>query len=370
MTMPLMPLKYFLRTKRSGSRSGSDGGAAVPIARHLRARQFTSLQSMLLKTPPDEYLALDDNNILPSPTSSPSSTPHAAAPPSAAAIVTPETILHHAAECHAPLAIISLLAERYPASLAHRSDDDGRYPLHVAVMNGSRPDVVSYLVENSIIETSVAGVPDSMGRTPMHHVGMRYIANFEHDPDDRYRNVDDFLRYRDECMLDVVKILRDAAPGSVNLEDVDGRNAIEYALEDERVNLKVLKEMQAASRDDWRRRSTNAITAAATISASGRAPLLLMLTPDPSAAAAAAAPELAIPGRRRRHRDMVEDMRAMSFHLRRECGGGGGGVDGSIITDDDGPVQSNKTVDDAARYGRVHVHRSRAEANTRAAMTA
>lgn len=341
MTMPLTPLKCFLRTKRSGS--GPGGGADVPIARQLRARQFASLQSMLLKTPLDEYLALDD--ILPSPTSS---TP--AAP--SAAIVTHETILHHAAECHAPLAIISLLAERYPASLAHRSDDDGRYPIHVATMNGARPDVVSYLVENSI-GPSVAGVPDSMGRTPMHHVGMRYIANFEQDPD-RYRNVDDLLRYRDECMLDVVKILRDAAPEGVNLEDVDGRNAIEYALEDERVNLKVLREMQRASRDDWRRRSTNATAA----SASGRA----LLPPDSSAAAL----ELTISGRRR-HRDLVEDMRAMSFRLRRECSGGG--VDGSIIADDDVPGQSNKAVGDA-HHGRVHVHRSRAEANTRAARTA
>jgi phosphosulfolactate phosphohydrolase-like enzyme len=54
-------------------------------------------------------------------------------------------------------------------------------------------------------------------------------------------------------MLQCVKLLKTAAPTSVNLEDNEGCNAIEYALENE-IDIKVVKAMQRACRDDWRER--------------------------------------------------------------------------------------------------------------------
>ena len=55
----------------------------------------------------------------------------------------------------------------------------------------------------------------------------------------------------EELMLQVVRLLKQAAPQSFNLEDEDERNAIEIAIESD-VGIRVVKMMQRAARDDWR----------------------------------------------------------------------------------------------------------------------
>lgn len=56
-----------------------------------------------------------------------------------------------------------------------------------------------------------------------------------------------------ECMMSIVNMLKDAAPKSFNLEDNDYMNAVEYALESD-TDIKVVKTIQRACRDDWRER--------------------------------------------------------------------------------------------------------------------
>jgi hypothetical protein len=54
-----------------------------------------------------------------------------------------------------------------------------------------------------------------------------------------------------EHMLRVVYILREAAPQSFILEDMNGCNAIEYAIGSD-ADIKIIKTMQRTARDDWR----------------------------------------------------------------------------------------------------------------------
>merc|ERR1712111_128893 len=95
---------------------------------------------------------------------------------------------------------------------------------------GATPDVIAYLIKTN---PSVAGVPDSTGKTPMHYVGEYYLQNFNSS-----------LHGCNDSMLKVVRLLKKAAPMSVNLEDDEGMNAIEYALVND-ANLEVIKSMQS-----------------------------------------------------------------------------------------------------------------------------
>ena len=52
-------------------------------------------------------------------------------------------------------------------------------------------------------------------------------------------------------MMAIVEILNEAAPKSFNLEDNDGMNCLELAIESD-VDIKIIKAMQRACRDTWR----------------------------------------------------------------------------------------------------------------------
>jgi len=52
-------------------------------------------------------------------------------------------------------------------------------------------------------------------------------------------------------MMAIVKMLNVTAPKSFNLEDNDGMNAIELAIESN-VDIKIIKAMQRVCRDTWR----------------------------------------------------------------------------------------------------------------------
>jgi len=190
--------------------------------------------------------------------------------------VTPDIVVHFAARFQAPLRIISLLSGLYPRSLTS-PDMAGRYPIHVAAKWGATPDVIRFLVEAG---PSVVGVPDNSGKTPMHYVGECYVAHYNSS-----------LYNRSEAMMHVVRLLKTSAPASVNLEDEEGMNAIEYALDSD-ADIRVIKVMQRACRDDWRERQF--VRHAAASSAAGR----------------------------RRHDDLVKEMHVMADRLQRETGRG------------------------------------------------
>ena len=156
--------------------------------------------------------------------------------------ITEFIVLHFALRFQAPLRTVSLLSRLYPSSISS-PDASGRYPIHVACKWSATPDVVDYLVRKN---SSACGVQDSFGKTPMHYVAEFYVANYQIPLERKYP--------MDDSMMQVVKLLKAAAPTSVNLEDDEGCNAIEYALVND-VNIKVIKSMQRACRDDWRQRS-------------------------------------------------------------------------------------------------------------------
>lgn len=152
-------------------------------------------------------------------------------------VITEESILQFALRYRAPLHIVKLLALRYPLCLT-RPDSTGKFSCHVAAKYSATPNVMDYLVSKN---KYAAGVQDPLGKTPIHYVAEFYACN------------NDLARATivNEHMLQVVRILRDAAPESFNLEDNEGCNAIEYAIEND-VDIKVIKTMQRAARDDWR----------------------------------------------------------------------------------------------------------------------
>jgi hypothetical protein len=186
--------------------------------------------------------------------------------------ITEHIVVHFAVRFQAPLSTISLLCNLYPSSISS-PDASGRYPVHVACKWSATPDVVNYLVR---LNSSACGVQDSFGKTPMHYVAEFYVAN--------YQLPLEMLYPMDESMMQVVK---SAAPTSLNLEDDEGCNAIEYALVND-VNIKVIKVMQRACRDDWRQRS-----------------------------------KASDEGLRRRHSDLIKDLEELTMTLQEDMKNGG-----------------------------------------------
>ena len=154
-------------------------------------------------------------------------------------------IIHHACRMNAPLLTIARLSAIYPMNL-NTADDEGRYPLHLAVASGCTPDVIRFFVGNN---PSSAEVQDKFGKTPLHYAGECYAENF-------IRNrlgFPDFNEVHSNTFL-VVEMLVAVAPQSTNLEDEDEMNPIEYALVSA-TNIKTIKMMQRASRKEWRKRA-------------------------------------------------------------------------------------------------------------------
>lgn len=271
----------------------------MTLACLLSQRQWTLLDALLVSTTSSSSIPIDDPSL-----------PHA---------ITSDIVIHFAARFQAPLRILSLIAKLYPASLAS-SDVTGRYPIHVAAKWGATPDVIAYLIKKN---PAVAGAPDSTGRTPMHYVGKWYLRHF-----------DNVMYSRDDSMLQVVRLLKSAAPKSVNLEDNEGMNAIEYALQSD-ANLKVVKTMQRACRDDWRDRSKSVNS----------------ITDDRHGGDDTEVAKKPPNQGRRRHEELVRDMETMALKLQRSyC--------------------SDRMVERKLKHDRVHVHRSQSEANSQTARTA
>jgi len=148
-------------------------------------------------------------------------------------------ILHHACKYNAPLRTIRRLGQRLLYSSLYTRDDDGRYPIHIAVANGCVPDVISWLIKNN---TTSVGVQDRYGRTPLH-----YLGDYAQKLAERYpHNLDE----TNHITLCVAKLLVKISPESVNVEDEDETNPIEYCIFHD-VDIKVIRSMQKASHRAW-----------------------------------------------------------------------------------------------------------------------
>jgi len=160
--------------------------------------------------------------------------------------ITRNLILHYACQFNAPLRTMMELSRTFPTSL-DATDVYGRYPIHLAVSYGCSLDVIRFLIQR---KPSGAGAQDAYGKTPLHYIGDLYgcyLNAFLH-------NYFDMIQFEDvvrDALL-VVELLVKAAPQSINVEDEEEMNPIEYALLGAS-NIKVIKKMQKASRMEWRK---------------------------------------------------------------------------------------------------------------------
>ncbi|KAL7479528.1 hypothetical protein ACHAW6_005258 [Cyclotella cf. meneghiniana] len=200
--------------KHSAASQSEQSETQVTLARLISIQSWHQVES-LVSSGPIESIQIDDGTA-----------------------INKDNILHFACRFHAPLSIIRLLASKYPKSLVS-PDALGRFAIHVASKYGASPLVIHYLICENF---AAAGVPDDSGKTPIHYVGQYYVRN---------HSITSSLKDVNENMLQVVRLFKAAAPESFNLEDNDECNAIEYAIESNS-DIKVVKAMQRAARDDWR----------------------------------------------------------------------------------------------------------------------
>ena len=154
--------------------------------------------------------------------------------------VTRELIIHHACSHGAPMLVLQVLSSSEYWKSLYRVDKDGRFPIHVAALNGADPEVMCFLINSNSAST---GIKDTLGKTPLHYVCEEYLEI--HD------GVNSNLKQMD-LYLNVGLLLK-AAPSSVNVEDDEEMNPIEYAIASG-AREHIIKEMQRASRLCWRAR--------------------------------------------------------------------------------------------------------------------
>mmetsp|Transcript_13417 Transcript_13417/g.24031 ORF Transcript_13417/g.24031 Transcript_13417/m.24031 type:complete len:275 (-) Transcript_13417:54-878(-) len=151
-----------------------------------------------------------------------------------------EHIIHLACQHQAPYKIIELLADKFPQSISC-PESKGRYPIHIACAKGLSPKTIEFIIESF---PGAVGVQDDFGKNPLHYACESYVYNWGTIPNNAYRSPD-------KNLLTVVSMLLDEVPELPNVEDLHGMNAIEYAIDSD-TNIKVVKRMQNASRENWR----------------------------------------------------------------------------------------------------------------------
>lgn len=153
--------------------------------------------------------------------------------------VTKELIIHHACSHKAPKDVLLILTTKYWNSL-YQTDSDGRFPIHVAALNGAGPDMMSFLINSN---SASAGIKDALGKTPLHYVCEEYLQ----------KNQGANSLQCHQNMFWTVGLLLKSAPSSVNIEDNEEMNPIELAIASG-AHVGIIKEMQKASRKCWRAR--------------------------------------------------------------------------------------------------------------------
>ncbi len=212
------------KTKRSAetshhppsSNSEGDSEARTNLSRLIAKKKWDAVSHTLTSSTSNEEIEID-----------------------AKGTINQDNILHFALRFHAPLHVVELLYNRYPQCV-NKPDATGKFCTHVAAKYSAHPDVMAYVISKN---PAAAGCPDDHGKCPIHYVAEFYIKH----------NIRYEYQYEttEELMLQVVRILKQVAPQSFNLEDEDERNAIEIALESD-VGIRVIKMMQRAAQDDWR----------------------------------------------------------------------------------------------------------------------
>mmetsp|Transcript_2562 Transcript_2562/g.3622 ORF Transcript_2562/g.3622 Transcript_2562/m.3622 type:complete len:298 (+) Transcript_2562:164-1057(+) len=154
-----------------------------------------------------------------------------------------EPVLHLVCRYHPPIDIVRLLYHAFPNAICI-ANAVGRYPIHLACRCGASPTVIQFLIKKNQL---VASLQDSTGRTPL-HITCEFYS----------RTYDPMLEGSkslspEEAITEVVLVLCEVAPGSVNLEDREDRSPTEAAIEFG-APLKVVKKIQKTSEKDWKSR--------------------------------------------------------------------------------------------------------------------
>ncbi len=193
-------------------------GTKTTITRLVTRRQWSLLDKLMrcdnFDIPIDDEISIRGQNSIPE-----------------------DLIVHFICRFQAPLYIVVLFEEVYPESFTSL-DDLGRYPLHIACAWGSSLDTIKFLIDSY---PDAAKIQDSHGKCAIHHL----CRSFKH----HYQDTSGIL-FNDR-MMDIVESLYTAAPMSFNVEDNDGMNALEYAIESG-FDMKIIRAMQRACRDTWR----------------------------------------------------------------------------------------------------------------------
>jgi len=158
-----------------------------------------------------------------------------------------ESVLHEVCRFQPPLKVLEKIIAMNPA-LVTTINFQGRLPLHIATENGASYDAVHLLCK---CDPSTAGLQDLLGKTPLHLLVEESSSRFDFD------DFDDIMfgaLVRDNDFLRIVKILVLSSPETVNLEDIAGMSALEYALLIDG-DRDVVCELQRASVQEWRRRT-------------------------------------------------------------------------------------------------------------------
>lgn len=154
--------------------------------------------------------------------------------------------LHFACRFYPPWDVIKAIDRIHPQYMM-QVDNAGRTVLHLAAKNGVSPQVIRYLCAKN---PSAAGAQDVLGRTPLHYVCKHYGARYNEAKCEHVPLAD--------SMRDVVRTISRTGPRSVNLEDIDGCGALEYAIEYE-APFKVVRDIQKACEKDWKKRRSSGL---------------------------------------------------------------------------------------------------------------
>lgn len=151
-----------------------------------------------------------------------------------------DSILHQACRHQPPLDLIEKIVSLRP-DLALLTNPDGQVPLHIASQNGASPDIIAFFCTP---KRNTSGVQDLWGRTALHLACESYCANYTNTT----------ILSTKKAFTKTVKTLIQSSPATINVEDVNGISAVEYAIESN-IDLNNLRLIQKASERDWKRRA-------------------------------------------------------------------------------------------------------------------
>jgi len=136
-----------------------------------------------------------------------------------------QSLLHLACNFRPPLYVVRNLFE-FDSFNASRIDSRRRYPLHLALEHKSAVDVVEFLIKSNKV---AVGAQDVNGKTPLHMVIEQCAERRERNKNQDLGEITSFAELLD--MLELILLLCDAVPSAPFVEDNNGINALEYAID-------------------------------------------------------------------------------------------------------------------------------------------